>query len=142
MKHSRLLAFLTAMLSAVLALVTFLAPTPSVQSAVGFHVQFLEGVITAVLFLGGSAILLLGLRAFTPKFKLAYARVCLGYSLISLSFLQIPLLTLVTPKIDDLAWVSSGAIVLPFVIAVVPIVMNMIVVYTQRILMAVGSPGG
>ena len=35
-----------------------------------------------------------------------------------------------------------AAIVVPFAIAVVPLVMNMITVYTQRILMAVGSPLG
>ncbi|HSW98698.1 MAG TPA: hypothetical protein VLF71_02580 [Candidatus Saccharimonadales bacterium] len=117
MKHSRLLATATVALSVLLSLVTFLAPTPSGQWAAGFHIQFLEGVVTAVLFLGASAILLLGLRGFTPKFKLSYAAVCAGYSLISLSSLQIPLLTLVTPKITDLAWVSSGAIVLPFVVS-------------------------
>ncbi len=117
MKQSRTIAVVVVIVTVLLAVVTLWAPSPSTQSAFGFHAQFLEGVVTAGLLVGAAPILLLSLRSFTPKFKRAYAAVCAGYGIMSLSFLQIPLLTFVSPKIVDLPWVSSGAIVLPFAVS-------------------------
>jgi hypothetical protein len=66
-------------------------PVPKGNSWLAFHAYLGLTIAIAVLYLGGSVIFVKGFGGFTPRLKRAYGVLCIGFSLLGLAFVQLPL---------------------------------------------------
>lgn len=88
------LAWAVIALSLIAGAACFLAPVPSspTYSAFSFYLFLIMTVMTAVLFSGASVIFLSSLNGFTKSLQRGYLLLCIGFILLGLAFIQLPLL--------------------------------------------------
>src|ERR1043165_4755012 len=83
--------FILALVAGALCL---LAPVPSnpTYTTLSFYAFLIVTVMIAILYVGSSIIFLTSLKGFTPQLKRSYAWLCVGFIILGLAFVQLPLI--------------------------------------------------
>lgn len=91
MQRIRLAVGFVLVLTVVGTLASLTLPVPKQNNWLAFHTYLNLTITIATLYLGGSFIFVKGFTGFTPRLKRAYGILCIGFSLLGLAFVQLPL---------------------------------------------------
>jgi len=107
----------TLLLALVAAVAFVFVPAPQnwTEAAWAFHYQLTISAVIAVLHVGASVLFLNSLGAYKTELRKAYIYISVGVVVIALGTLQLPILSLF--NLWESAWVTSGGIILPFLVA-------------------------
>lgn len=110
---ARTIAAGSLLIALILAAATLLVPTPAgVTSAVFRPLCIITGIML-VGHVSGALLFVLGMRSFSAKLKAAYGWLMVGFVLLAVSFVQLPLLSIFNWA--DSIWSRYGLIALPFI---------------------------
>lgn len=91
MRRVRLLALGVILFASAVALGSLALPLPRENNWLAFHAYMGIAASIAVVYVGASVVSFKGFAGFTPRLKRAYGILCVGFSLLGLAFVQLPL---------------------------------------------------
>lgn len=113
----KVISLSTLALAVVASLLTLLVPAPAGIDPSAFRSLFFITTFLIVTHFGGALLFWLGLKGFTPSFKAAYRWLVLGFIMLALGFVQLPVVVLLNAS--DSAWSRYGLVAIPFMASVV-----------------------
>lgn len=100
---------------ALLSLLLPLTPSGQIYGWLIFHLDIATTILYATFYSIGALLFVLGLGAFKHQLRLAYIKLSAGAVLFGIAFAQLLVVGLLDLWLSP--WVTSGAIVLPFIVA-------------------------
>lgn len=111
------------LLAIIIVSFSFYLPTPETNEWLSFHTYLAVTIAISVLNVGASIHLIMGLESFSARFKRSYVLIGVGFSLLGLSLLQLPVV-IYFGGLEDF-FRNTGLVAVPIVAALVILFLGM-----------------